>query len=319
MFDSVLVPLDGSSLAECVLPHVVAVAGALDSRVTLLQVLERAESSTGPSRFVDPLRWYINDTEARSYLGKWAARLQEAGLRVESEVVEGKAAEQIIEFARDSDIDLIVLSSHGRSGLSGWNVSSIVLKTILRAYLPIMIVRAYQPAASDLTGMRYRRVVVPLDCSQRAECVLPPATALVESHGAELLIVHVVANPQMPRRVSAAQEDFDLAERVVERNRQVASRYLEQLESRLEVDVDTRLLVSDHTAAALHDLVEREGADLVVMSAHGYSGAAKWPYGSLVTNFIGYGTTPLLIIQDLAPDEVSRTLAEIAAMERKGH
>jgi hypothetical protein len=56
----------------------------------------------------------------------------------------------------------------------------------------------------------------------------------------------------------------------------------------------------------LHDLVEREGADLVILSAHGYSGNTKWPYGSVVTNFIAYGTTPLLIVQD-APAESSRS------------
>ncbi|MFQ6100930.1 MAG: universal stress protein [Anaerolineae bacterium] len=318
MFDHILVPLDGSSVAECVLPHVVAVTRAFGSRVTLLRVLERTRTP-GPTRFVDPLGWYINEAEARAYLDGWSARLQEAGLRVESALLEGQAAERIIGFVRDTDVGLIILSSHGRSGLSGWNVSGIVLKIILRAYIPVMIVRAYQPVTSDLTGLHYRRLLAPLDCSQRAECVLPPATTLGRFHESELLVVNAVPRPQMPRRAPLTPEEIKLANQIMELNRLEAARYLKQLQSRLDVNVRTHLLVSDHPAATLHDLVEQVDVDLVILSAHGYSGGTKWPYGSMVVNFIGYGTTPLLIVQDLSPDEVERTKAEMSARERKGH
>lgn len=319
MFDHILVPLDGSALAECVMPHVVAVARAFGSQVTLLQVLERAQAAS-PVRFVDPLGWYMSGAETKAYLDKWTFRLREAGLRAESVILEGQAADRIIEYARESGVGLLILSSHGRSGLSGWNVSSIVMKIILRVYLPVMIVRAYQPVAEDLMGLRYHRLLVPLDSSRRAECVLSLATTLAQRHEAELLLVHVVTRPQMPRRASPTQEDIELANQVVERNRAEAARYLEQVQSWLvDVSAETRLIVSDNVAATLHDFVEQEGVDLVVLSAHGYSGGTKWPYGSLVTNFIGYGTTPLLIVQDLSPEEIGRTIAEMSARERKGH
>lgn len=318
MFDYVLVPLDGSPLAECVLPHTVAVAQAFGARVTLLQVLER-DYADEAARPVDPLAWHIKKVEAEAYLGELAGRLQGASLQTEHKVIEGKAAEQIVEFVRHHPIDLIILSSHGRSGLSGWNVSSVVQKIILRAYVPTMIVRAYQPVARDLMGLRYRRLLVPLDCSQRAECVLPPATTLARFHKSKLLLAHVVSRPEMPRRAPPTQEDVELANRITERNWLEATRYLEQLQPQLSLDVQTHLLVSDDVAATLHDLVDQENVDLVVLSAHGYSGRTKWPYGSMVVNFIAYGTTPLLIVQDLTPDEVERTQAEVAAREYKGH
>jgi nucleotide-binding universal stress UspA family protein len=318
MFEHILVPLDGSSLAECVLPHVMAVAQAFGARVTLLRVLERGDTA-GRAQSFDPLGWHIRKAEAEASLEGVRARLQEVGLRAESVLLEGQSAERIIEFAHENEAGLIILSSHGQSGLSGWNVSSIVLKIILRAYLPIMIVRAYQPAAADLGGLRYRRLLVPLDCSRRAECVLSLATTLARHHESELLAAHVVAKPQMPRWSPPTQEDIELANRIVERNRLEATRYLKQLQSRLDVHVRTSVLLSDHTAEALHDLVEQANADLVILSAHGYSGGTKWPYGSLVVNFIGYGTTPLLIVQDLSPDEVERTKAEMLAREQKGH
>jgi nucleotide-binding universal stress UspA family protein len=77
--------------------------------------------------------------------------------------------------------------------------------------------------------------------------------------------------------------------------------------------------VSDNAAAALHQLVEEEEVDLVLMAAHGYSGEATWPYGSIALNFIAYGSEPLLIIQDVPPEEAGVTEAERAAREQVGH
>ncbi|MCK4449342.1 MAG: universal stress protein [Anaerolineae bacterium] len=318
MLDHILVPMDGSSLAECVLPHAMAVARACGAQVTLLRVLERPQT-TGPTRSVDPLDWHIRKAEARAYLDGLSARLQETGLRTESTLLEGQAAERIVEFVRSHDVSLIILSSHGQSGLSDWNVSSIVQKIILRAYVPVMIVRAYQPIAGDLTGLRYRHMLIPLDGSQRAECALPLATTLSRSHGSELLLVHVVCRPEMVCRAPPTQEDIELVNRLTERNRLEATRCLENLRSRLPLAVQTRVLVSDNTAATLHRLVKQENVDLVVLSAHGCSGRTEWPYGSLVVNFIAYGSTPLLIVQDLSVDEIEPTQAEMATRERKGH
>lgn len=70
---------------------------------------------------------------------------------------------------------------------------------------------------------------------------------------------------------------------------------------------------------SLHELVEREKADLVVLSGHGYSSRMKWPYGGVTNSFIQYGTTPLLIVQDLPPEEIELTEAEAAIREIKGH
>jgi nucleotide-binding universal stress UspA family protein len=318
MFEHILIPLDGSPLAECVLPHAVALAQAFGSRVTLLQALERGPAADR-ARTVDPLGWHLRKAEADAYLGGLAARLRKLGLRTESRLLEGQAAEQIIEFARGHDVELIILSSHGRSGLSEWNISSVVQKTILRAYMPAMIVRAYQPCTGDLGSLRYRRLLVPLDGSQRAECVLPLATALARFHGSQLLLAHLVCRPEIPRRVPLTQVETELVSELTERNRLVASSYLEQIRSQLSVDVESRLLVSDDIAATLHELVEQEDVAMVVLGAHGYSGRTKWPYGSVALSFIVYGTTPLLIVQDLCQEEVERTRAEMAATEHKGH
>lgn len=318
MIDRILVPLDGSSLAECVLPHVVAIARAFGSQVTLLQVLEHVNAADR-AQTTDLIGWQLHKVEAEAYLQEVTPRLHKVGLQAKSVLLEGRAAERIVEFGHDTNTNLIILSSHGQSGLSGWNVSSVVMKILLRAYTTVMIVRAYQPAVGDLASLRYRRLLIPLDCSRRAECVLPFAGALARSHGAEVLAAHVVTKPQMVRQASLTREDVDLVDRIVKRNQREATRFLGQLQSRVDVDVQAQVLIGDDAATALHELTEQVEVDLAVLSAHGHSGGTKWPYGSVTLNFIGYGTMPLLIIQDLAPDEIQHTKPETAARERKGH
>jgi nucleotide-binding universal stress UspA family protein len=314
MFNRILLPLDRSALAECVLPHTVAVARAFESQVTLLHVMDPLHQAQW-RRALDPLNWQIRKSEATTYLRHQTLRLQQAGLTAAIQILEGLAAEQVIEFARTSQIPLIILSSHGQSGLSGWNVSSVVQKIAPRTCASIMIVRAYQPTMPEVTGLRYRRLLVPLDGSQRAESVLPIAVTLARAHQAQIVFTHIVRRPDMPRRTPPTRDDVELADRLVECNRMEATQYLAQLCARLAGDVQTRVLVSDHVATTLHELVAQEAFDLVVFSAHGCSGQTQWPYGSLVSNFIVHGTTPLLILQDFAADRTMPTPAEVAASE----
>ena len=313
MFNNILVPLDRSSLAECVLPHVVAIARAFESQVTLLHVMDSTP------RAVDPLDWQIRKAEAEAYMHDLALRLQEASLPIERHLMEGQAAERIVEFAHHHQANLILLSSHGQSGLSGWNVSSVVQKIVLRACTSIMVVRAYRPVPPELTELRYRRLLIPLDGSQRAECVLPQAATLARAHQAQIMLAYVVQRPDMPRRTPPTPEDIELADQVVERNRTEAVEYLEQVKSRLPGEVDTRVLVSEHVFSTLTELADQERIDLVFLSAHGYSGQTRWLYGSLVISFIVYGATPLLIVQDLSAEEMERAKAKMSVRERKGN
>ena len=177
MFKRILVPLDGSPLAECVLPHLVAMAASLGAKVAVLHV---SESEGGDQRApaLSAVDWQLKTVEAEAYLEGIAQKLHGAGLDVKCQRLEGRAAERIIDYAHQHDTDLILLSSHGRSGLTGWNISSVVQKIIARVRVSTMLVRAYQPCTAKLAGMSYSRVLCPLDGSQRAEHILPVSWAM---------------------------------------------------------------------------------------------------------------------------------------------
>lgn len=320
MFGHMVVPLDGSALAECVLPHAVALARAFSSRVTLLRVLERAQ--VDEDWLVDPLDWHISRGEAEAYLADWASKLRQAGVETGYKLVHGRVTDQVIDFVHDHGVDLMVLSSHGQGGLGGWNVSGTVQKIIFRVHISVMIVRAYQPIDVDLTQMQCRRLLLALDGSQRAEAAVAPAAQLARFFSCHVLLASVVRRPEVVRRRPLTPEEADLKDKLTSLNQLETDSYLQQLASSLSLEgiqVETRPLLGASPTEALEDLGRKEQVDLVVLSAHGSTGTAKWPYGSVATNFIAYGTTPLLIIQDLPAGNLQPTAAELAAQERRRH
>lgn len=312
MFDKILVPLDRSALAESALPHAIALARALDSQLILLHVL-RGCDNPDHLRAVDPLEWHLRRAEAESYLQAVCGRIQETGVTCETHVKDGDAAEIIVDFAHESDISLVLMTSHGQSGFNGWAVSSVVQKVMMGTNASLMIVRTYETAQVETPNLQYRRILAPLDASTRAECVLPLAGILARAPDTQILLAHVVQRPEMPRRTPLNQEDLELADRIVERNRIEAEKYLEFVRLQLPPEAaQSRLLVANHVAGALHELIDQERIDLVLLSAHGYSGETRWPYGGLVASFIAYGSSPLLIFQDAPGEQSILTQAEAA-------
>src|SRR5574339_347224 len=151
LINHILVPLDGSTLAECVLPHVIAIAPTTHARVTLVHVMEPVQNERG-SPGVDPVEWHLQKQNSEKYLERLASRLKESGiLGVEQVILEGNPANSVVDFARNNNVDLIVLSTHGQSGLSGWNVSSVVQKILLRSYKSILLIRASLPSSGGIT------------------------------------------------------------------------------------------------------------------------------------------------------------------------
>ena len=309
MLEKILVPLDASRLAECVLSHIVALATAFRSQVTLLHVSEPARKHDQLQ--VNPLDWHLRKAEAQTYLNGVQKKLRRENIQAENALLEGPAADRIIEYERDHKFDLIILSSHGQSGLSGWNVSSVVQKVVLRAHTSIMIVRAYKPDVSDPANIGYQRILCPLDGSQRAESVLPIATTLANHYKAEHHLVHVASRPEMMHRTPLTDDEVELVDQIAERNLIEATRYFNQLQSHLGEHIQTSVVASENAVLTLHELAEQKQVDLVLLSAHGYSCEKKWPYGSVVASFLSYGVAPLLIIQDLAHHEMDPTHAEI--------
>ncbi|NQT31918.1 MAG: universal stress protein [Deltaproteobacteria bacterium] len=150
MYKKILVPLDGSKLAECVLPHVGNLATcSAGAEVVLVSVTERItgfrvmdDSSQPLGERLAPEAVGKQEKAARKYLGRIAKDLEAKGIKVLTEVLLGQPAEEITFFATNEGCDLIVMASHGRSGPSRWAHGSVAEKVFRANCAPLLMVRA---------------------------------------------------------------------------------------------------------------------------------------------------------------------------------
>jgi nucleotide-binding universal stress UspA family protein len=170
----------------------------------------------------------------------------------------------------------------------------------------VLVVRAVEPSGGVPAEVPFLRVMVPLDGSQRAQWALLEAAPLARALGSEVLLVHVVVRPRLAGRTPPSREEADLARRIAERDRQSSERYLSEMQELLAgsgVRARCLLLESPDVVQTLDKVAADEQVALVVVSAHGTSGAAPWPYGSVADRLIHHGTMPLLVLQDVTARE----------------
>ncbi len=295
--------LDGSELGSGIVPHARVVARALGARLTLLHVLETEATGAGPP---DSLDWGIRQREARAHLSGLVDQLGDLESGIRSELIQGRAAEQICSWAEQHDVDLTVLCSHGARGVTDWDLASTARKLIDRTPGSLLLVPATAAAKEEV---RYQRILVPLDGSPRAESVVPIAVRIAACQKAELLFVHVVPVPEITRTGPLDAEGAELERRVVEHNHRVASAYLDRLRARasqLGSRVRALVLGGGSVRTTLERLIREDRVDLVVMSAHGHTGRTDCPSGSLTEYALTHATTPLLVVRDRALRRVRR-------------
>jgi nucleotide-binding universal stress UspA family protein len=349
MFKRILVPLDGSLLAERAIPHALQFARIFESNIILLRVLNPISFHENPDA-VDPLKWQIRKAEADMYMQGITDRLckeletdtrkvnilkeddfDECKPRVEYNILEGKTAENIINFAHSENIDLVVISTHGASGLSRWNISSVTQKVINLIYLPLLVVRAYNQTNFENVPVNYHRILLPIDSSRRAECSLSAGIALARgesrrylasgetSHHPRLILAAVIKPPEIPIPEPYPAKIEKLSEQLMQVSRLSVNNYLQEMKERLPVDCESMVIENSSVSAAIQELADQdEIVDLVVLCAHGYTGRSNWPYGTVTRNYLEHGTKTVLVIQDLPRSKVQPSAAELACEKSGG-
>lgn len=316
-----LVPLDGSPLADAVLARTSALAEVFSAQITLLRVLESPPVSVAGTH-VNPVDWELVRAEAQGRLAALRAELEEKNVKTRTQLVEGRAAEQILLYAQQHDIDLIALSTHGEGGLSAWSLSSTIQKVIARANQSLFIVPTYRDADGAAAAPPFAKILLPLDCSPRAECTLRLATDIARAHDGALILAHVVTEPELSSHMPPSPDDLELVEKLTRRNRESAEGYLRELQERLGADgvrSQIRILVSPRRGRSLRALAQDEDVDLIVFSAHGRTGDPAERYGGIAARLLQECSRPVLIVQDLAHEVRARSTAEEIARGHPGH
>jgi nucleotide-binding universal stress UspA family protein len=282
MLKKILVPLDGSALAERALTYATALADQTGARLVLLRA---AISHTLPG--VDSReRQHGAVQEAEVYLQDVAKRLGQRGYTCETVARYGHPAESLIESARTRSVDLIVMATHGRTGPGRWVLGSVAEAVVRASSVPVLVQRAWQPVFGEPFLDVKPKLVVPLDGSAFAESALEPAAKLAQALDAKLILVRVEDDP------AAMQAALGYLP-------QVAAR-LGALWPSLAMDTDIRIGEPAHGIA---EAVVRHEAALVVMATHGRGGALRTILGSVAGKLFQEAEVPVVLIRPVPTED----------------
>jgi nucleotide-binding universal stress UspA family protein len=324
MFQTVLVPLDGSEQAEQALPLATRIARHSGGTLLLLRVIDAANDVR---MFLTELAALVPDgtmepelRDATTYLARLAAAPEMRDLKLSLGIISGKAASGILDVAQEQRADLIVMRSHGYTGTKRWMLGSIAQKVARHSPVPVLIVRENGqipsgPYPDPTRPLRSIKALVALDGSKRSEATLVPTVHLLEALAAPTQgLLHLIQVIPLPStgygeydqyRISSStyQEEVDEAESHL-------SLLVDQLKKTFAPDIKLTITwsvigASDVAESLIYVAEEGEkstesGYDLIAIATHGRSGLARWALGSVTERILGATKLPLFIVR--SPD-----------------
>jgi nucleotide-binding universal stress UspA family protein len=316
MFRTLLVPLDGSELAERALPCATALASASNARLVLIRVALAPAPAT-----LDGATWAQDQTaaiqEAEQYLAGVADRLR-TRVPIATGVPYGRAASGILDSISDIRPDAVVMATHGRTGWKHLVVGSVAEAVIAQSSVPVLLTcaRPGEMPPQPPFDAAHTRVVVPLDGSKFAEAALPAAIELLGLTG-ELVLVTVVEPPHGVVRDEYGRIRVYLDQQEEALTRQ-ARDYLHTTAAQL-IDTYPGLHVTSEArvgapAAGVIAAAADRAADLVVMSSHGRTGIRRAVFGSVTGAVVHDGNTPVMVVHPRVADtDTSAALSQHVA------
>ena len=278
MFEKIVVPLDCSKLAEVALPYAEELGAKMDSEIVLLTVFESEEAKEMENYY-----WYIKKIEeaTKGYTEKYIEDERGKAIKVVKATRTGNPAEEIIGYTLTSSFPLVVMASHGRSGISRWAVGSVADKVVRSGISqPVMLIRA-NDSHSDIRDKRLlKKALVPLDGSFRSEAVIPYISNIAFKLEMELTLLQVV--PETNHSETEAES------------------YLQKVRDKINdivnITVNCKVAVGS-VAEIIIDLADELTFDLVAMSTRGMNRNSPLSLGSVAQKVFLGGNTPLLLIK----------------------
>lgn len=299
MFETILVPVDGSRFAEAALPHARRLALAAQGRLRLVMVHHTIPAWNPAIGFPDGGATLEQETRAReaAYLATLAAAVAaETGRPVSSTLLDGTPGEALVHHAHEVGARLVVMATHGRGPASRFWLGSTTDYVLRHIEVPLLAVRPPHGEAAGGAIAPVRRILVPIDGSALSESVVAPAAEFARLLDASILLVAVVEpvigvmDPALPFPVVSDPAALDA-------QRSDLQRRLDELATALRatgLTVHTRVEVALGVAASIIEVAEREAADLVAMSTHGAGGLRRALVGSVTDKVIRGMQAPVL-------------------------
>ena len=331
MYKRILVPLDGSTRAERSIPVAAHIARAIDGTVVLVRIATLPFTYSpylGSATYADEvIEADLNEVER--YLNTLANSEPLAGIKTITKAIFGSAAPEILSTANLYNVDLIVMTSQGNTGVKRWMLGSVAQKIARYSAVPVLVLHEKGPVpAGPHLDTRPLRVLVPLDGSTLAKSAIEPAAQLVAAIVApgqgSLHLVQVVKPPTTAELRAAS--DHGSVESLEGSKLLRAKTYLKSITDQLRISplahlnlsITWSVAVAQDVAHAIIQMAENgedaEGAgafgrcDLIAIATHGRGGLQHWMLGSIAERVLGATKLPILIVRP-APAELKHTFS----------
>jgi nucleotide-binding universal stress UspA family protein len=298
MYKRILVPLDGSKLAEKTLMFTTEMLKRMPGvEVVLMHVCDPQEGSMKPMH-----KAYLEQmVETTRKCLDWTVSIQ-----LKSKLTAGYPAEKIVHYSQNHKIDLIIMATHGRSGINRWAMGSVAYKVMRSEEVPVFLINANLDEQTIIEKANSRTILVPLDGDKRSEVVLPYVENFAKQIGPEELTIILTNVCEPPSISSDYPSNMPLSwEEHVEKERLIcklsSGPYLADISNRLK---DTGLRVKfevslGRPAQEIIKFVKESNVGLIAMSTHGRSGLSRWAYGSVAEQVMLDSLTPIMMVRQV--------------------
>jgi nucleotide-binding universal stress UspA family protein len=289
-YQNVLVPLDGSELAERAITYAKSLAKIKGSEIILFTVSGASDEHL--------------DRPMRAYLELNTKELQSQSIKASIAISYGNMADEIIKFADKNKIDLIIISTHGHSGIKRWELGSVALKVLHGTCTPVLLIKS---RAHKIAEVEFKKILIPIDGSPFSEASVPYVKELAKGTGGEIILLRVSEPPVLSADRSPAikpswEEYRDILMAEIKRQ---AEEYLERIKANIEknnINVKVRSQVALGKAAeSILKVAQKEHINLIAMTTHGRTGVSRWVYGSVASRIVEESLQPVMLIRPSTP------------------
>lgn len=283
LFDRILIPLDGSEIAEAILGQVCRLLRRKDADVILFQAATvPAQAGLEYGDLIASLK-----QEAEKYISSLTRQLVKEGVRARGIVKVGTEAGTILDVAEQEKATLIAMATHGRSGMPRFVFGSVAEKVLRASPVPVLVIRSFKEVGTKskrapVQEIPFEKILVPVDGSENSLRVIPHVKEFAKAYGASVMVLGIVDPQSEGSKKKGAGEPL------------VRLAVKDFGDAAIPVDPVVRL---GDPAVEILDAAKRHDADLIAMTTHGRSGVSRWVMGSVAEKVLRASTVPMLIVR----------------------
>ena len=293
----ILIPLDGSPIAETALRHAAAISRTFSAEIELISIIGESKIASGER--LDSVDWQLWKRQIQVYLSRMVESLREENLEASWLLRDGDPAQEIIRHVNEANIDLLVLTRYGMGDAQQFSGGGTAQKIISASAASILLI---DPAGDFDDKRGYERILVAVDGSQRSEWASSFAAMVAQTFDGSLHLLQIVEEPRLPGNAPVNGETRRLLDRIKRTAHSQANFQLSHLTSRIaeNAPVMGTVIVSDNIPMTIESVAIADEADLLVIAAQAEQTQKAGRYGHICESLLAHLHIPVLVLRSEA-------------------